>query len=57
MTEYEQYLRIASTDGRNTVESVIADLKKQASKGQVEFGVDITIERVDPPAEIEGDFD
>jgi hypothetical protein len=53
MTEYEQYLRISSTDGKNTVESIINDLKKQAHKGQVEFGVDITVERVDPPAERE----
>jgi len=44
--EHVQYVRISSTDGRNTVESVLNDLEKQASKGRVEFGVDISIERV-----------
>jgi hypothetical protein len=45
--EYTQYVKISSTDGKNTVESVLNDLEKQASKGRVEFGVDISINRVD----------
>jgi hypothetical protein len=44
--EYTQYVRISSTDGRNTVESIINDLAKKCDKGQVEFGVDVQVERV-----------
>ena len=42
-----EYLRISSNDGRNTVESFINQVKKKADKGQVEFGVDINVERID----------
>lgn len=52
--EYAQYVKISSTDGKNVVESVLNDLQKQADKGRVEFGVDIQVERVDEPAEIDG---
>lgn len=45
--EYSQVVKISSSDGKNVVESVINDLRKQADKGRVEFGVDIEIERVE----------
>jgi len=54
---YAQYVKISSTDGKNVVESVLNDLQKQADKGRVEFGVDIEIERVDPPQENPAEFD
>jgi len=58
MTEkYEQYIKISSTDGKNVVESVINDIHKQVDKGRVEFGLDIEVERVDPPSEEPAEFD
>jgi len=55
--KYEQYIKISSTDGKNVVESVINDIHKQVDKGQVEFGLDIEVERVDPPSEEPAEFD
>jgi len=49
--EYTEYVKISSTDGSNVVESVLNDLRKKADKGKVEFGVDIRVERIDPPVE------
>lgn len=57
MTEYEQYIKISSSDGKNTVEQFINTMNKRAHKGRVEFGADIQIERVDPPADVENNFD
>jgi len=58
MTEkYEQYIKISSTDGKNVVESVINDIHKQVDKGQVEFGLDIEVERVEPPNKENVEFD
>jgi hypothetical protein len=57
MSKHTEYLKISSTDGKNVVESVINDLRKQASKGEVEFGINIQIERVEPPAELEDGFE
>ena len=57
MSEYTQYLKITSSDGKNVVESVINDLRKKADKGQVEFGVDIRIERIEEPSEHTEGFD
>lgn len=34
-------------EARNHVESVINDLRKQLSKGRVEFGVDVEMRRID----------
>ena len=42
-----QYLKISSSDGKNVVESFLNDIRKKADKGQVEFGVDIDVERID----------
>jgi len=47
--DYTQHLKISSSDGKNVVESVISDIQKKADKGQVEFGVDIRVERVEVP--------
>jgi hypothetical protein len=56
--EHAVYVKISSTDGKNVVESVLNDLTKKAQKGQVEFGVDINITRVEPPQkDAEGGFD
>jgi len=55
--EYSQSIKISSTDGKNVVESVINDIQKKADKGQVEFGVDIQVERIEvqePEVEFEG---
>jgi len=43
---HEEYIRIKSDDGKNTVERVINQIEKKVSKGRVEFGVDIEIDRV-----------
>lgn len=53
MSEYEQYIKISSTDGKNKVESFLNDIQKRADKAKVEFGVDIQVTRVDPPADVE----
>jgi len=55
--EYTQYLKISSTDGKNVVESVINDIHKQVDKGRVEFGLDIEVERVEPPNKESVEFD
>jgi hypothetical protein len=57
MSEYTQYLKISSSDGKNVVESTINDLRKRAEKGKVEFGVDIRIERIEEPSEHTEGFD
>lgn len=55
--EYTQYLKISSSDGKNVVESVLNDIQKKADKGQVEFGVDIRVERVSEPVQETEGFD
>lgn len=45
--EYSQTIKISSSDGKNVVESVINDIRKQVDKGKVEFGLDIEVERVE----------
>ena len=53
--ENSQCIRVSSTDGANTVERFLNDVMKRADKGKVEFGVDLKIERVDDPQDVESD--
>lgn len=54
--DYTQYLKISSPD-KNTTEQFINSIKKRASKGKVEFGVQISIERVNSPVEESTEFE
>lgn len=54
--KYTQYLKISSSD-KNTTEQFINSIKKRANKGQVEFGVDIDIERISEPVDEETYFE
>lgn len=54
---YSQFLKVSSSDGKNKVESFLNDIQKRADKAKVEFGVDITVERVQEPTEHNTQFD
>lgn len=57
MTEYNQYIKISSADGKNKVESFLNDIQKRADKAKVEFGVDIQVERINQETEHSTEFD
>jgi len=53
MSEYEIYIKISGEDS-NSVESIYNQLVKKVDKGNVEFGVGLSVERINAPADIDG---
>jgi len=44
---YSQVIKISSSDGKNHVDKFIHETSKRADKAQVEYGLDIRVERLD----------